>query len=204
MCNSILCHIIKLPHICLYPDDSARQLFFFCTTFHILREIFLFVKVFLSFFIWILHEFILFFYIDFVIFFIIQFLYLHCQKSFCFYIAVSATLFVFWRIYSFTMVGSCSIAGMIFSIRSFVRSQRLDVLMHGWHPIYSPVSTSSSIRSRTILSLSFISPSTLKDPGVMSRYFSIYSAFAKESLDEPICADRFFVLNTLSPGSISK
>ena len=47
MCNSILCHIIKLPHICLYPDDSARQLFFFCTTFHILREIFLFVKVFL-------------------------------------------------------------------------------------------------------------------------------------------------------------
>ena len=49
MCNSILCHIIKLPHICLYPDDSARQLFFFCTTFHILREIFLFVKVFLSF-----------------------------------------------------------------------------------------------------------------------------------------------------------
>lgn len=49
MYNSILCHIIKLPHICLYPDDSARQLFFFCTTFHILREIFLFVKVFLSF-----------------------------------------------------------------------------------------------------------------------------------------------------------
>ena len=49
MCNSILCHIIKLPHICLYPDDSARHLFFFCTTFHILREIFLFVKVFLSF-----------------------------------------------------------------------------------------------------------------------------------------------------------
>ena len=49
MCNSILCHIIKLPHICLYPDDSARQLFFFCTTFHILREIFLFVKVFPSF-----------------------------------------------------------------------------------------------------------------------------------------------------------
>ena len=49
MCNSILCHIIKLPHICLYPDDSARQLFFFCTTFHILREIFLFVTVFLSF-----------------------------------------------------------------------------------------------------------------------------------------------------------
>ena len=45
MYNSILCHIIKLPHICLYPDDSARQLFFFCTTFHILREIFLFVKV---------------------------------------------------------------------------------------------------------------------------------------------------------------
>ena len=95
MCNSILCHIIKLPHICLYPDDSARQLFFFCTTFHILREILHFVKVFLSFFIWILHEFILFFYIDFVIFFIIQFLYLHCQKSFCFYIAVSATFFRF-------------------------------------------------------------------------------------------------------------
>ena len=76
------------------------------------------------------------FYIDFVIFFIIQFLYLHCQKSFCFYIAVSATLFVFWRIYSFTMVGSCSIAGIIFSTRSFVLSLRLDVLMHGWHPIY--------------------------------------------------------------------
>ena len=35
------------------------------------------------------------FYIDFVIFFIIQFLYLHCQKSFCFYIAVSATFFRF-------------------------------------------------------------------------------------------------------------
>ena len=35
MCNSILCHIIKLPHIRLYPDDSARQLFFFSTTFHI-------------------------------------------------------------------------------------------------------------------------------------------------------------------------
>lgn len=49
MCNSILCHIIKLPHICLYPDDSARQWFFFSITFHILREIFLFVKVFLSF-----------------------------------------------------------------------------------------------------------------------------------------------------------
>ena len=51
MCNSILCHIIKLPHIRLYPDDSARQLFFFSTTFHILREIFLFVKVLSSFYI---------------------------------------------------------------------------------------------------------------------------------------------------------
>lgn len=130
MYNSILCHIIKLPHICLYPDDSARQLFFFCTTFHILREIFLFVKVFLSF----LYEFcmnLFCFLYRFCYIFIIQFLYLHCQKSFCFYIAVSATLFIFWRIYSFTMVGSCSIAGIIFSTRSFVLSLRLDVLIHG-------------------------------------------------------------------------
>lgn len=130
MCNSILCHIIKLPHICLYPDDSARQLFFFSTTFHILREIFLFVKVFLSF----LYEFCMnlfsflyrfcniFHYPVFIFALSKIFLFLYC----CFFYP-----FVFWRIYSFTMVGSCSIAGIIFSTRSFVLSLRLDVLMHG-------------------------------------------------------------------------
>lgn len=129
MCNSILCHIIKLPHIRLYPDDFARQLFFFSTTFHILREIFLFVKVFLF-----LYEFCM---------NLFSFLYRFCNifhypvfifalsKIFLFLYCCFCYPFVFWRIYSFTMVGSCSIAGIIFSTRSFVLSLRLDVLIHG-------------------------------------------------------------------------
>ena len=57
----------------------------------------------------------------------------------------SAAFPVFYQ--SFTIFGSCPIAGMIFSTRSFVRIFRLDVLIQGWHPKYSSFSTSSSIRS---------------------------------------------------------
>ena len=47
--------------------------------------------------------------------------------------------------------------------------------MQGWHPKYSPCNRSSSTSSSTWFSVSFISPSTLTEPGVMSRYFSMYS-----------------------------
>lgn len=39
----------------------------------------------------------------------------------------------------------------------------------------------------------------MTDPGVISRYFSIYSGLAKDNLAEWICAERSFVLNGLSP-----
>ena len=35
------------------------------------------------------------------------------------------------KIHSFALIKSCSTAGRIFSIKSFVRSRRLDVLMQG-------------------------------------------------------------------------
>ena len=42
------------------------------------------------------------------------------------------------------------------------------------------------------------------DPGVMSRSCCIYSALAKDSRAEPICADRSLVWNTLVSGIISR
>ena len=103
-----------------------------------------------------------------------------------------------------TIIGSWCIAGSIFSIRSRVLIRRLDVLMQGWHPTYSLFSTSLSISSCTALSLSFISPITETEPGVMSRYLNMSSSPANDRRAEFICADRFFVRNFLSPGIISR
>ncbi len=72
--------------------------------------------------------------------------------------------------------------------------------MQGWQPMYSPFSTSSSMRSCTWFSPSFISPRTLTEPGVMSRNFSIYSGAAKLRREEPISLERTLVLKCLSPG----
>ena len=47
---------------------------------------------------------------------------------------------------------------------------------------------------------SFISPITLNEPGVISRNASIYSGFPKDRREDPIWADRYFVLKGLSPG----
>lgn len=47
----------------------------------------------------------------------------------------------------------------------FVRRRRLEVLMQGWQPTYSLFSTSSSIKSCTWFSVSFIRPNTLTEPG---------------------------------------
>ena len=49
-------------------------------------------------------------------------------------------------------------AGITFSTRSLVRNLILEVLMQGWQPTNSLLNTSSSIRSCTRCSVSFISP----------------------------------------------
>jgi len=90
------------------------------------------------------------------------------------------------------------------STKSFVRRRRLEVLMQGWQPTYSLFSTSSSIKSCTWFSVSFIRPSTLTEPGVISRNFSIYSGLAKDRRAEWIWADRSLVWNTLVSGIISR
>ena len=45
-------------------------------------------------------------------------------------------------------------AGMILLLRSSVQIRRLVVFIHGWHPKYSPFSTSSSTSRVTLFSLS--------------------------------------------------
>ena len=106
--------------------------------------------------------------------------------------------------YSSTYVGVCLTAGIIFSVSSSLFNAKLDVFMHGWHPISGSLSKSRSIIRRTLHSVSNKSPKTLAEPGVQLRYFSIYSGGAKESLEQPSCGDKSFVLNGFSPGIMSK
>ena len=54
--------------------------------------------------------------------------------------------------------------------------------------------------SCTSFSLSFISPSTLTEPGVMFSSRSISSGEANDSRATPSCFDKSFVLKTFSPG----
>ena len=105
---------------------------------------------------------------------------------------------------SLTIFGVCPRAGMIRSIRSVVLNFKLDVFTQGWHPKYSFFKISSSIRSCTLCSISFINPITLTEPGVMSKYCFINSGLAKDNLELPICADNSLVLNGLFPGIRSR
>ena len=76
--------------------------------------------------------------------------------------------------------------------------------MQGWQPKFSSWSRSRSTSSRTALSLSFISPSTLTEPGVISRSLSMCSGPAKLSLADPICLESSLVLKGFSPGMMSR
>ena len=76
--------------------------------------------------------------------------------------------------------------------------------MQGWQPKYSSFSRSRSTSSRTAPPLSFISPRILTEPGVMSRYFSMFSGEAKDSRAEPICFESSLVLKGFSPGMTSR
>ena len=95
-------------------------------------------------------------------------------------------------------------AGISFCIRSSVEKHRLEVLMQGWQPKTLWRSRSSSISSCTRCSLSFISPRTLREPGVMSRKASICSAEAKDSREEPMALDSTLVRKGLSGGSSNR
>ena len=72
--------------------------------------------------------------------------------------------------------------------------------MQGWQPMELSFKTSASIKSRTWFSVSLASPRMLTEPGVISKNCSMYVPSAKESRAEPICLERFFVLNFLPPG----
>ena len=95
-------------------------------------------------------------------------------------------------------------AGMSTFIASAMENFTVEELMHGWQQRYSSFVSSRSMSRCTAFSLSFISPSTLTEPGVMSSSRSMWSALAKLKREEPICLERSFVLKGFVPGISSR